>query len=90
MLLQVGLLQGIPYVSLGYEKSADEGNGVYVGVREVNHQYDKSSIFMTHAAQYIKQYIHSQVVVESHLRDMLEIEVLLLYTMCVNLFDEML
>jgi hypothetical protein len=52
---QVALLRKIPEVSLGYERSADEGNGVFVGGEEVNHQYDKSSRFLASASAYIQQ-----------------------------------
>jgi hypothetical protein len=71
----IALLQGYDEVSLGYEKSADEGNGVFVGEREVNHQYDKSSVFMALAQQYIHDCLSSTLRVFSPLMDLWELEV---------------
>ena len=45
-------LEGIEEVRLGYERSADEGNGVFVQGLEVNHQFDKSSAFLRAAQEY--------------------------------------
>ena len=56
--LLVCSLQKINHMSLGFERSADEGNGVYVNEIEVNHQYDKSSIFLELAREYINRHIN--------------------------------
>lgn len=62
-------------VSLGFEKSADEGNGVYVNDVEVNHQYDKSSVFLAKAKQYINRHINPTLSVSSRLANMWELEI---------------
>lgn len=66
---------GIKEVSFGYERSADEGNGVYVAGCEVNHQYDKSSAFLAQAQGYIARFIDPEVCVKSILHGMWELQV---------------
>ena len=73
--LLVCSLQKINYVSLGFERSADEGNGVYVNDVEVNHQYDKSSVFLAHVKQYISRHINPTLSVDSVLSNMWELEI---------------
>lgn len=51
-LLLASLLH-IPTIALGHEKSANEGNRVYIDTLEVNHQYDKSQIFLQLTKTYI-------------------------------------
>eukprot|EP01034_Spumella_vulgaris_P022051 gene22051-28146_t len=68
-------LNGITSVSLGFERSADEGNGVFVDGIEVNHQYDKSSAFVTLASAYVTRYLHPALRVFSPLKDMWELEI---------------
>ncbi len=69
-------VKGRREISLGYEKSADEGNGVYVGDREVNHQYDKSSYFLTIGKNYVNEVLRVEYVnVYSPLMNMWELEV---------------
>ena len=68
-------LQKINHVSLGFERSADEGNGVYVNEVEVNHQYDKSSIFLELAREYINRHINPKLSVYSLLSNMWELEI---------------
>lgn len=45
-------VEGISEAWLGHERSADEGNGVFWRGREVNHQYDKSSQFLSLVREY--------------------------------------
>lgn len=77
-------ITGIPKISLGYEKSADEGNGVFVCHNrvEVNHQYDKSQLFMTAAQQYIAEHIDPTLVATSRLSHLWELEVTLYKQIC--------
>ena len=70
---------------LGHEKSADDGNGVYIldtlhdqKVYEVNHQYDKSNVFLNLSQQYVDAFCTRDVVITSPLRNMWELEVSLL------------
>lgn len=72
---QMAGIYGINKISVGYEQSADEGNGVFVGELEVNHQYDKSSPFVSLSNRYIHQFIDAEIVVESKLCKMWEIDV---------------
>jgi hypothetical protein len=68
-------MSGVREVRLGYERSADEGNGVFVQGREVNHQYDKSSAFLQLAQAYVKRWIDPEVSVTSTLHGLWEIQV---------------
>ena len=52
--LAVSLLLGFGFVAVGNERSANFGNGVWVGAHEVNHQFDKSFSFEARAHAYIK------------------------------------
>jgi hypothetical protein len=63
-------------VQLGLERSADEGNGVFVEGQEVNHQFDKSSAFLAQAQEYIHGFIDPQITVVSTLHGLWEIQVL--------------
>ncbi len=67
----------IPKISLGFEKSAEEGNNVFVlnDTVEVNHQYDKSPIFLQLAQQYIATQLTTRVFPESELHQLWELEV---------------
>lgn len=67
----------IPRISLGFEKSADEGNRVFVAHNtvEVNHQYDKSQPFLALTQSYITKHITDRVQIGSVLHDMWELEV---------------
>jgi UDP-N-acetyl-alpha-D-muramoyl-L-alanyl-L-glutamate epimerase len=73
--LLVACLMNIPRIHLGYERSADFGNGVMLRGREVNHQYDKSSTFLLLVNNYIGKEITASVAVESTLADMWEVEI---------------
>lgn len=75
--VQVAWLTGVSRVSLGFEKSADEGNGVFVrgGRLEVNHQYDKSSAFLRAAQQYVARSLAPQLQAASALSDLWELQV---------------
>jgi hypothetical protein len=73
--LQAAQMSGVREVRLGYERSADEGNGVFVQGREVNHQYDKSSAFLQLAQAYVKRWIDPEVSVTSTLHGLWEIQV---------------
>ena len=72
-------LTGIKRVYLGHEKSADFGNGATVLVDsrqvEINHQYDKSSAFLTLAADYVRMYIQPHLAIESRLCKMWELHI---------------
>ena len=61
---------------MGFEKSADFGNGIYMndGV-EVNHQFDKSSSFLQAASEYITRFISPSLRVTSPLDAMWDLEV---------------
>jgi hypothetical protein len=77
----VSYLKGYSTVTFGYEKSANEGNHIYMKGVEINHQYDKSLIFL----QLAQEYIHSisarygssdsTITVVSPLHEMWEIEI---------------
>ena len=71
----MGLLLNVNTVSLGFEQSANVGNGVFVDGKEVNHQYDKSDEFLLKTALYVKKNISSSFAIESVLSNMNEIEV---------------
>jgi len=73
--LLVSQLHHIPLVYLGHEKSADEGNGVYVNGVEVNHQYDKSTAFLQMASEYTAKYITPNIQIRSAVKNMWEIEI---------------
>lgn len=64
---------------LGFEKSADEGNGVFVQDIEVNHQYDKSSRFLALSTEYIRQHLTSSTVAKSALHHLWELEIARLF-----------
>ena len=75
----VSYLKGYQSVAFGYEKSANEGNHVFINGMEINHQYDKSRDFLELAQHYIrsisKQYRGSDITVVSPLHEMWEIEI---------------
>eukprot|EP01038_Epipyxis_sp_PR26KG_P009134 gene9134-12320_t len=71
----VAVLDDIPEIVLGHEKSADEGNGVFVNNVEVNHQYDKSSMFLSIASDYSMKYITSQLIIRSALTQLWELQI---------------
>jgi hypothetical protein len=60
---------------LGFEQSADEGNGIYVGEIEVNHQYDKSSVYLQRTREYIQMFLDPRLKAESALDKLSELEV---------------
>jgi len=60
---------------LGYERSADVGNNVFVNGIEVNHQFDKSSAFLARAVDYIRCHIGSQIVIQSPISSMWELQI---------------
>jgi hypothetical protein len=70
-------IYGAKEVWLGFERSADEGNGVYWQGHEVNHQYDKSSIFLHSVREYLteKHPQLSSVILRSTLQNLWEIDV---------------
>jgi hypothetical protein len=72
---QVALLCGHSEVHMGFEKSADFGNGVYVNDVEVNHQFDKSSAFLQAARAYITRFLSPTLRVISPLDAMWDLEV---------------
>ncbi|MGB4192162.1 MAG: hypothetical protein WBJ81_06450 [Rickettsiales bacterium] len=74
-LLQASQLAGVRQVQLGLERSADEGNGVFVDGQEVNHQFDKSSAFLAQAQEYIHRFIDPDMKVVSTLHGLWEIQV---------------
>jgi hypothetical protein len=82
--LVVGYLLDIPRISLGFEKSADEGNRVFVAHNtvEVNHQFDKSQPFLALTQSYITKHITDRVQVGSVLHDMWELEIARIF--CTN------
>ena len=51
------------------------GNNVYINDMEINHQFDKSSIFLSKASDYIRKYIDNQVVVQSPISSMWELQI---------------
>ena len=63
---------------MGFEKSADFGNGIVVDGVEVNHQFDKSSEFLQAASAYITRFISAPLRVISPLDTLWDLEV------CVN------
>jgi hypothetical protein len=69
------LTLGIKTVSLGYEKSADFGNGVTKEGIEINHQYDKSSAFLTLAGDYVKTFLSPNISLKSELCALWELEI---------------
>lgn len=73
----VALAKGHREVHLGNERSADEGNHIFFGGVEINHQYDKSSSFLSAATEYIHRYIcpSSSLIVLSPLRNLWDIQV---------------
>ena len=73
--LLIACLLNIPTISLGFEKSADFGNGVYFNGAEVNHQYDKSSIFLSRANAYIERNITEHVKAVSPLAHLWELDI---------------
>jgi hypothetical protein len=60
---------------MGFEKSADFGNGIYMNDVEVNHQFDKSSVFLRAASRYISAFISPGLLVTSPLDAMWDLEV---------------
>jgi len=73
-LLTACLLE-IPAIQLGFERSADFGNGMHFLGKEVNHQYDKSSMFLERANTYIHSKITESVTAYSSLSDKWELEI---------------
>lgn len=63
------------YVIIGNERSANEGNGIRVGDHEVNHQYIKSYPFEREFAQFVRRYLHPELVFASLLMPFYEIQV---------------
>jgi hypothetical protein len=67
-------------ISLGFEKSADEGNGVFIAEREVNHQFDKSSEFVDKTQSFILNELQiSNIQTLSPLAEMWELEIAKLF-----------
>ncbi len=60
---------------MGFEKSADFGNGIHVNGVEVNHQFDKSSQFLQAASDYITCFISPTLRVISPLDSLWDLEV---------------
>lgn len=73
--LLVCKMNGIDKISFGHERSADEGNGVSVNGLEVNHQYDKSSQFITLASSFARDMLHIDVEITSAVSHLWEIEI---------------
>ncbi len=61
-------------VAFSNEKSADEGNAVYLG-KEVNHQYAKSSEFERKFKEYCREYLAKNIRCFSFLRKYTELEI---------------
>lgn len=69
------MLYGHLEVRMGFEKSADFGNSIYMKDVEVNHQFDKSSGFLKAASEYVHRYISPSLRVISPLDSMWDLEV---------------
>jgi hypothetical protein len=73
--LLTACLLKIPAIQLGFERSADFGNGMHFLGKEVNHQYDKSSMFLERANAYIHSNVTECVTAYSSLADKWELEI---------------
>jgi hypothetical protein len=54
----LGEAVGSRHILIGTERSANEGNGIWVGDLEVNHQYTKCYSFEREFAAFIAKYLH--------------------------------
>ena len=59
--LVVALILGFDSIAVGNERSANYGNGMFVGAWEVNHQFDKSFAFEAAAHGYIRRHLSSDM-----------------------------
>jgi hypothetical protein len=71
----------IKSVFLGYEKSADFGNGININGNEINHQFDKSSNFLKLFNIYIKKFILYDIKLNSNINHLWEIEIMRIFCM---------
>jgi len=71
----------IKSVFLGYEKSADFGNGININGNEINHQYDKSSNFLKVFNIYIKNFILYDIKLNSNINHLWELEIMRIFCM---------
>eukprot|EP00755_Sulcionema_specki_P021870 Sspe_Gene.75144::Locus_46956_Transcript_1_1_Confidence_1.000_Length_1672::g.75144::m.75144 len=75
----VALEEGLDTVVVGNEKSANEGNGVFIetaeGKVEVNHQFDKSFAFESRLHSYLRQYVWDELHYFSGLQDLTELQI---------------
>jgi len=76
----VSQLHGLGEVRLGWERSADHGNGTFIGGVEVNHQFDKSSSFLASAQQYVHHCLRADVRVWSPICHLWDLEVARLFS----------
>lgn len=81
----IASMYDISSVSLGFEKSADEGNGIVMNGIEVNHQYDKSSVFLKLASEFIYANLNLSLSVYSPLSEMWELEIARIFCLSAEL-----
>jgi hypothetical protein len=78
-LLAVSVLACVLYdfecITAGNERSAEHGNNIEWGGREINHQYDKSAVFGRALRGYIRRYIDPSVCYFSPIEHLWELEV---------------
>ena len=73
-------LSGSRYVVVGNERSANEGNGIYIGDLEVNHQYSKSYAFEEEFAVFLAKYLHPELSYASLLMPLSELQIAKIFT----------
>ena len=73
-------LSGSRYVVVGNERSANEGNGIYIGELEVNHQYSKSYAFEEEFAVFLAKYLHPELTYTSLLMPLSELQIAKIFT----------
>jgi hypothetical protein len=63
------------YVLIGSERTASEGNGIYIGDLEVNHQYSKSYAFEREFSAFLAKYLHPELKYASLLMPLYELQI---------------
>eukprot|EP00756_Hemistasia_phaeocysticola_P024058 Hpha_TRINITY_DN15927_c2_g1::TRINITY_DN15927_c2_g1_i1::g.74219::m.74219 len=72
----VALLRGYDCIVVGNERSANGGNGVFMGGGgELNHQYDKSVRFERAMQRYLQEHVRSDLGYFSGLMDLWEVQI---------------
>lgn len=71
---------GSRYVLTGNERSSNQGNGLFVGDLEVNHQYTKSYPFEREFAPFLSKYLHPELAHASLLMPLHELQIAKLFT----------